>query len=359
MAEDRRETFKRELAALTALDGVSGHEQAVVAYLRERMQGLADRIEVDPLGNLYATREGNGRHLMVGAHSDEIGALVANIEPAGFVRFQTVGGVHPGLLVGRKVSVAGHRGVVGLRPGHFDREARSGPPELNDLYIDLGLESGEEVRTLGIRAGDQITWRSELEETANPNRVVGKAVDNRVGALVALELLRAVQGETLPGRLTVVVAVQEEVGLKGAGVAAQRLQPDAALIIDTVPTADTPDTRQVNTFPVGLGRGPLFQVSSGQNARGFLLPAPIRQYLIETAERAAISYQLAPFAFGNTDAGSVYVAAGGVPTGVATIPRRYSHSPVEMLDVRDALATIRLAHEVARTMDAFPRGMMG
>jgi endoglucanase len=223
---------------------------------------------------------------------------------------------------------------------------------MRDLYLDLGLTSEEEVMALGIRIGDGITWQSELEPTANPDRVVGKAVDNRVGCLILLELLRAIQGEALPGTLTAAVAVQEEVGLKGARVVAERVKPDLALVIDTVPCADTPDSRHVHTFPVEIGRGPVLQVSSGPRASGYLMPEAIRDYLVRLAEEEQIPYQLAAFPFGNTDASAIY--ATGVLTAVATIARRYSHSPVEMLDLNDAVATLKLCLAVVRRVTELP-----
>lgn len=353
--------FRQDLLDLTALDGVSGHERPVVEHLRRAMEPLADSVEVDVLGNLYARRRGGaGPHLMVSAHSDEIGGLVSSIEPDGFLRFVVVGGVSELLLVGRKVRVSGHRGVIGVRPGHLQSpaEARTAP-EAGDLYIDLGLESGEAVTALGIRVGDCLTWQSELEPTANPDRLVGKGVDNRTGCVVLLELLRALQGAALPGPLSAVVAVQEEVGLKGARIAAERVRPDAALVIDTVPCADTPDSRHVRTFPVGLGRGPVLQVSSGPKGGGYLLPEGIRDYLVRLCEEEGIPYQLATFPFGNTDAASVYVSAGGIPTAAVTIPRRYSHSPVEMLDLNDVLATVRLCRAVVERVAEFPAGILG
>lgn len=352
-----QDRFFEELARLTAIDGVSGHEQHVVAYLRERMISLADRVEVDAFGNLYATREGGaGPHLMVEAHSDEIGGLVSDITSAGYLRFQAVGGVSEIMLTGRKVRVAGHRGIVGVRPGHIQSDAeRRTVPVLEDLYIDLGCDSRAQVEQLGIQPGEQITWESELERTANPDRVAGKAVDNRVGCLVLLELLRVLQGQELDGTLSVVVAVQEEVGLKGAKVAAERIRPDAALVIDTVPCADTPDAH-VNTFPVRLGKGPIFQVSSGRHAAGFIMPDTMRHYLTRIAGEANIPYQLATFAYGNTDGSAIRNL--GISTAVATMPRRYSHSPVEMLDLNDALATVRLCEEITRRVSEFPRSIL-
>lgn len=355
MAE--KDHFFQQLARLTDIDGVSGHEQQVVAYLREQMAPMVDRVEVDAMGNLYAIKEGgDGPHLMIEAHSDEIGGLVSDITPDGFLRFQAVGGVTESMLTGRKVRVGGYRGIVGVRPGHIQSEGeRRTVPGIEDLYIDLGLESRDQVAALGIVPGDQITWQSELESTANPERVAGKAIDNRVGCLVLLELLRSLHGQELAGPLTVVVAVQEEVGLKGARVAAERIRPDVALVIDTVPCADTPDAH-VNTFPVRLGLGPVFQVSSGRHASGFIMPDTVRSYLTRVAADAAIPYQLATFAYGNSDGSAIRNT--GISTAVVTMPRRYSHSPVEMLDLNDARATLRLCQEVVRRVGEFPRGIL-
>jgi endoglucanase len=296
---------------------------------------------------------------MVAAHSDEIGGLVAAIDPGGWLRLQTVGGVSESMLIGRKVRVRGVRGVVGVRPGHLQSKAeRRTAPELEQLYVDLGYDSADEVSALGIRPGDQITWQSELEPLANEDRVVGKAIDNRISCLLAVELLRGLQGRQLPGPVTVVVAVQEEVGLKGARVAAERVRPDCALVVDTTPCADTPDSAHVHTFPARLGRGPVLQVSSGRQAGGFILPESVRDFLVGVAEAEGIPYQLAPFAYGNTDAASIYVSAGGIPTAAVTMARRYAHSPVEMLDLNDAVATLRLCRAVIERVNEFPRGIL-
>lgn len=357
--DERKAPFRDELAQLTALDGISGHERQVVEHLRRAMEPLADRVEVDALGNLYATRSGgDGPHLMVSAHSDEIGALVSAVEEDGFLRLQPVGGMTEVVMAGRKVRVRGHRGVIGVRPGHLQsRQESRTVPAAEDLYLDLGLQSADAVRALGVRVGDQITWESELAPTANPDRLVGKAVDNRVSCLILLELLRSLRESDLPGPLTAAVAVQEEVGMKGARIAAEHVRPDVALVVDTVPCADTPDGRHIHSFPVRLGGGPVFQVSSGGEGSGFLMPEPVRDFLVHVAEEESIPYQLAAFAYGNTDASGVYVSARGIPTAVATIPRRYSHSPVEMLDLNDALATLDLCKAVVHRVNEFPIGL--
>jgi endoglucanase len=358
--DDVRDRFVQELTALTELNGVSGHEQAVVEHLREEMTPYADRVEVDPMGNLYARREGGGgTHMLLAAHSDEIGALVAAVEPEGFLRLERVGGIWEAMMIGRKVRVRGLLGVIGVRPGHLQspQEARTAP-EVAELYVDVGASSAEEVEQLGIRVGDQVTWQSELEPLANPRRVAGKAIDNRLGCLIALQVLRSLQRDELTGPLTVAVAVQEEVGLKGARVVAERVRPDAAVVVDTTPCPDTPDSLRPHTFPVRLGRGPVLQVSSGARAGGFILPDAIRDHVVHVAEDAAIPYQLAAFAYGNTDASAIFGAADGIPTAPITVPRRYSHSPVELLDLDDALNTLRLVEQIVRRSAEFPRGIV-
>src|SRR5437763_1795761 len=171
--------LKATLRELTALDGVAGQEMAVVRWLRERLAPLADEVSVDRMGNLAATRRGEGPHLVLSAHSDEIGALVKAIEPDGKIRFEKNGGVVETLLVGRKVRVGGVPGIVGVKAGHLQRpdEQRTVPP-VRDLYVDIGYDSREEVVALGIRAGTPITYDAPLAELTNPDRVFGKAVDN-------------------------------------------------------------------------------------------------------------------------------------------------------------------------------------
>jgi endoglucanase len=348
------DTLFDELASLTAIDGVSGHEGPVFRALRERFAPLVSTVEVDTVGNLYARREGrNGPHVMIEAHSDEIGYLVAAIEPDGWLRIQAVGGVSPAFSQGRVVRVHGVTGVIGLRSGHLSRGEPAPPVDLDGLYVDLGFDSRDAVEQLGVRIGDGVVLQGELRRLANTDRVVGKAIDNRTGCVVLLETLRALGDAPSAGPLTAVVAVQEEVGLKGARVAAERVRPALAIVVDTVPCADTPDSRGVTTFPARLGAGPVIQVSSGRAGSGYLMPEWVRDAIVSIATEAGIPYQLATFAFGDTDASSIYTAAGGIPTAVVTIPRRYSHSPVEVMDLNDVASAIRLCVELVRRADRF------
>ena len=184
--------------------------------------------------------------------------MVKSIQPDGFLRIDKLGGVLDALLLGRKVWVNGHLGVVGVKSGHLqsaDEKTRVTPLDL--LYVDVGASSSEEVARMGIRIGDPWVWLSELEQMTNPDLLVGKAIDNRLSCAVLLQVLRELQGAALDGTLIALVAVQEEVGLRGAKVAAEHAAPDYAVCVDTFMSGDTPDVNYYREMPVGIGRGPV------------------------------------------------------------------------------------------------------
>lgn len=337
--------LKDELIQLTSelcrIPGAPGFEHQVVRWLIERFRPYADTLEVDHMGNLYAVRKGNpsGPTLMVSAHSDEIGGVVRAIEPSGFLRFNKLGGVLDGLLVGRKVMVGNHFGVVGVKPGHAQTEQdRSRVLEYTKLYIDVGADSEAEVRQMGIRIGDPVTYVSEVDRFTNQDRFCGKALDNRLSCVLLLALLRNLQDVAVDGDLYAVVTVQEEVGLRGAQVAAYHVNPTCALVVDTIPCGDTPDAEADKVLPIGIGRGPVFRLVSRED----VMHHGMKRLLIETAEAEGIPYQLVVHDRSTTDASTIHKQREGIPTGIITIPRRYSHSPVEVADINDAVNTLNL-----------------
>lgn len=257
------DALQADLAELTALHAPSGCEQPVIARLRQLFQPYVESVEVDHMGNLTAMRAGppGAPHVVVSAHADEIGALVASIEPEGFLRLLPIGGVQPALLEGRAVWVNGRAGLIGARSGHLTPRAEHGRVlAFADLYVDLGVESAGEVEALGVRIGDPVVVLSELRRLAG-TRVAGKGIDNRAGCVLLLHLLRRLQKRSLPCRLSVLVTVQEEVGLRGARVAFARLRPDLAIVVDTFPAAGTPDTRTL-PYSARIGQGVLITPAS-------------------------------------------------------------------------------------------------
>ncbi len=342
--------LKETLRELTALDGVAGQEMAVVRWLRERFVPLADEVTVDRMGNVIATkRGGDGPHLLISAHSDEIGGLVTAIEPDGKIRFAKNGGVIETLLVARKVRIGTVPGIVGVKAGHLQRpdEQRTVPP-IRDLYIDVGYDTAVEVAALGIHTGMPITYDAPLSALTNGDRVYGKAVDNRIACAILLQLLERLQGTTLGGTLTCAVAVQEEVGLRGAQVLAYRLNPDYIIVMDTMPSGDTPEMRLTQDANVRIGAGPVIRLmAGGGGGGGHHMPPQMVRLMIDTAAAADIPVQPVVLAGANTDAATMHLVREGIPTGVINLPRRYSHSPVEMLDLNDAAHALLLAEAIA------------
>ena len=339
---------------LCRIPGAPGFEHDVVAWLVDKFRPYADEIEVDSMGNLYAVRRGDssGPVVMISAHSDEIGGVIRGVEPQGFLRFNKLGGVLDSLMVGRKVMVKGHLGVVGIKAGHAQtEEERMRVPVYSDQYIDVGSDSAAEVAEMGIQIGDPVTYVSEVQLFTNRSRFVGKALDNRLGCVVLLALLRSLQGSQIEGIVHAVVTVQEEVGLRGAKVAANRVSPDCAIVVDTMPCGDTPDMAGNNPLPIGIGKGPVFRLVS----RGDVTHHGMKRLLIETSEANSIPYQLVVHDRSTTDASAIHVQGEGIPTGIVTVPRRYAHSPVEVADIRDVTNTVALLRALVGRLREFER----
>ncbi len=346
-----KENLLKKLKKLTELSGVSGHETEVVRFLRDQLGKIADEIEIDAMGNVFALKRGNqdGPRFMLAAHSDQIGAVVRWIDDDGFLRFERVGGTLNSLLVGRKVRVGDVFGVIGVKPGHYQTaEEKKQVPSTEELYIDVGAESREEARQLGVEIGTPVTYDDELSIFADGNHFCGAGVDDRAGCAVMWQLLEEVAGGNFAGELWAVATVQEEVGLRGAGVAAERVKPDFALALDTIPCGGTPDVSK-SQLHLEIGKGPVFALVSGPRGRA-AAPPVIRNLLIDTAQKHEVPHQPVIFNGGNNDAASIQQAVKGIPAGSVTLPRRYSHSPVEVGDIRDMQATVDLLKAIVNEM---------
>lgn len=343
--QDIIDALRTDLTELTALHAPSGSEQPVIAHLRELFAPLVDEVKVDHMGNLTATRKGSGPHIVVAAHADEIGAVVSSIDAEGFLRLEALGGVQSRLLEGRPVWVNGKPGVIGARPGHLISAAEQGRGvAMADLFVDLGVDSAAEVQALGIRIGDPVVVLSELRRLAG-TRVAGKGIDNRASCVLLLHLLQRLAHRELPCQLTALVAVQEEVGLRGAATSFERLRPNLAIVVDTFPATGTPDTRHMS-YSARIGKGALITPVSASGDSGYLIPRAIQNVMITAAERIGAPYQLAISHGGVTDAAAAHLAAGGIPTMEIKLPRRYSHTPVEVLDLNDLAAALALVEEI-------------
>ncbi|WP_185960074.1 M42 family metallopeptidase [Planococcus soli] len=342
-----KEQFFQELKVLAALPGSPGREHQVVKRLAELLEPLAD-VEIDHMGNIYAVLEGSkpGPTVLVSAHSDEIGCMVSAIDSKGFLRMERTGGMMDALLVGRKVNVNGHFGVVGVKAGHLQTASeKTKVLPIGEMYVDVGARSKEKVLKMGIEIGDSITYISDLDRFTNSDLICGKAIDNRSCCVMLVELFKAFQDKDFSGTLVGVITVQEEVGLRGAQIAGYKIDPDYAIILDTIACADTPDG---NTYPIAIGRGPVLPLLSGGGARGNLMAPQMKDLIIKYAERNDVPIQLSVMPNGTTDLSAVHLVKEGILGAAITFPRRYSHSPIEMADLKDFEAGFTLLKAMLR-----------
>lgn len=343
------------LKRLSEAFGPSGFEDEVRDLVIKELGPYVDDLIVDKWGNVIGVRYGKRRDLkaMVAAHIDEIGLLIDNIDKNGFLRFRAIGGWNEVTLVSQRVvikTVDGRKikGVIGSRPPHVtppgkEREA----PELKDLFIDIGASSDEEVRKLGIKVGSVAILDRDFE-VLNENVVTGKAFDDRVG--VAVMLWAARQLRDSEATIYFVATVQEEVGLRGAQIAADRVYPDFAIALDTTIAADVPGVTE-REFVTRIGKGPAVKVMDGSRGSVFIAHPTLTNFLISVAEELKIPYQLEVLIGGTTDALGIAFRRDGIPATTISIPTRYVHSPVELLSIDDAINAAKLLSEALSRVD--------
>lgn len=333
----------RQLVDLTA---PSGHEEDAARFLYQSLQGLADEVTVDALGNVIARRKGarpGARSLVISAHMDEIGFIVRKIEPGGFLRFEKLGGHDDRILLAQRVWVRTAQGrilgVIGCKSAHLSGGERDRVVKHTEMYIDIGARSDEEVRQMGVTVGDPIGYVGELAELGRgTGRYIAHGIDDRAGCALLWHLLADLKGQELPGDLYAVFSVQEEVGLRGARTAGQAIGADVALALDMTAADDTPDT---GTRHLQVGKGPAIKIMDNSLLAH---PAVVRM-LHAAASRAQVEVQVEILTGIGTDAGALHQAGKGAPTGCISVANRYTHSPVEMMDIRDLEGAYRLLKE--------------
>jgi putative aminopeptidase FrvX len=318
--------FKR----LVEIPGGSGFEEKVIeAIVAELKRSLPD-VSVDPMGNVIGKLGRGKKSVMLCAHSDEVGLLIKYIDPKGFIYFDLNGMIDERVLLSTKVDICADRGiftgVVGVKNRHLlTAEDLKRPISISDLWIDVGAGSAEEVRSWGIEIGDPIVFHPNFQKIGK-GTILTKAIDNRAGCTVLIELAERMKSKKIDYQLFFVAAVQEEIGSRGAKVASQTLGPDMAIVIDTVPASDpiTPPQQAASE----CGKGPVIR-SMDVNALGWgtVYSKKIRQRLINTALKNKIPHQKDIFRTW-TDASTIHTSGRGIPCGGLYIPRRYSHSPV-------------------------------
>ena len=339
------------LADLALTQGISGHEQDVAEVFKSWVEDSCDEITYDNLGSIIALKKGkgNGPKLMLAGHIDEVGFLVKSIDDQGFLRLHPVGGWWGHVLPSKAVSIETrcgkiYMGVIGSKAPHgMKPEVRNKVMDIADLYVDLGVQSKAEVNCLGIQVGDPITPKGDFHVMANPNFLMSKAWDNRVGAAVVVDVLRSLKGVETEADIYSVGTVQEEVGLRGAKTAAQSINPDIALTLDVTIATDTPGGD--NRIKMGVG------VTLGVMDASYIAHKGLLYQLEDLAKELEFDTQFEMMSAGGTDSGEIHKVHDGVITLTLSIPARYIHSHLGLIHRKDYADTVSLITEFAKRLD--------
>lgn len=320
---------------LVDITGPSGYEHNVRAFVMKEIEAFAEEMHVDPLGNLIARKgkattqsPSRGKKIMISAHMDEIGIIATHVDKNGFVRFTNIGGVYPRNCVGGRVRfLNGTAGVIGQ-----EKAGASEAKPLAEMYIDVGATSEKDCP---VKVGDVAAFERPFSDLNG--RLVSKAMDDRIGVAVGIEALKRLQ--KTPHEVYFVFSVQEEVGLRGATTSAFGVDPEIGVAIDVTGSGDTPNGLRME---VSLGKGPAIKVRDG----GMLSDPRIVDWMVASAKKAKLPYQMEVLEGGTTDAKAIQISRAGVLAGCLSIPCRYIHTPSEMVDYSDVENGVALLVEM-------------
>ncbi|MCA9666834.1 MAG: M42 family metallopeptidase [Myxococcales bacterium] len=345
MKKDAREF----LAQLLDAPSPSGYEGPARRVWLARVADVADETSVDVHGNAIATlNPGGSPRVMLAGHMDELGFQIHHIDDNGMLRFRPIGGHDMRQLTGRRVLVHTAKGaivgVIGQRPIHLIRDRKThNAPKYHELWIDCGFADGKEAKR-NVDIGDPATYQESFAMLRG-EIAVARGFDNRAGAFVVAEVLRALKGaKGLKAQVTAVATVQEEIGLRGARTAAYGIDPEVGIAVDVTWATDNPGGEARVIGECKLGAGPVL-------TRGPNINPPLYDMLRTAARRGKISLQHRALPAGSgTDANAIQITRAGVATALLGVPQRYMHSPVELCHLGDLDATVRLIAGTIRQM---------
>ena len=331
------------ITELCSLSGPSGFEERVFSRIREILEPLVDEISTDPLGNLIAVKKcgkPDAKKLMLNAHIDEIGLIVTGHEK-GFLRFSSIGGVDPRMLPARELRVLTDPpifGVIDTMPPHvLTDEEKEKSLDPKKLFIDVGF--GEEEVKTRVPLGTPVVFADGCERFAE-NRICGKSLDDRACAAILIKVFERLKDASLDIDLFLLLSTQEEVGLRGAVPGTFSVNPDFAVAVD-VTHAATPDSKKGETLDMCKGA----VIAVGPN-----MSRVVSNRLFEIARSKEIPYQTEVLSGpSGTDAWAIQVSREGVLTGLVSLPIKYMHTPVELMDISDAEAVVKLLTEYVLT----------
>lgn len=339
------------LFELLSTPSPTGFESAGQRHWANHLRPLVDAVEHDHYGNTWATVEGTAAadtpRLMLEAHADEIGFMINHVDDQGFLYIRPIGGSDPALARGRRIRIMGNDGdrvgVIGNTAIHLRERNGEKVPDWHAFYVDIGAASKEDVVAQGIRIGHPAVYVDTVQELG-PSRLVGRALDNRIGGYIIAQVMCRLAEARPAATVQAVNAVQEEIGGNGARMVTHRLRPDVAVVLDVTHATDTPGLDKPKHGDVKLGGGPT--VTHGTSNH----PSVVGR-LIDLAEAEGIPLQHeASSRFTGTDTDKVFITRDGVPSALVSLPMRYMHSTVEMVDQEDVARCIDLLTAFARSL---------
>ncbi len=331
--------------------GAPGQESEVRRIFRKE---LGEGVRTDRAGNIFCEKRGDSDHprILIPAHMDEVGLAVQAITEEGLLRFVALGGWWAHTLLAKRVRIRTVEGVeipgvVGAKPPHFLSEnEREKVMSIEEMFIDVGARDAAEVRTFGIGLGDAIVPDSSFTRMANPDLLLSKAFDDRAGFSAVIQAALEMEKVSHPNTAVFAGTVQEEVGTRGARAAAFSASPDLAIVVEGAPADDLPGVGKQER-QAAIGRGPQIRLMD-QSA---ILNREFVRFVVETAEKNSIPYQLTVRRKGGTDAAPIHLHGSGVPTVVIAVPSRYIHTHNTILDISDYLNTVKLLVKLIETID--------
>ena len=326
------------LKTICSIDGTSGDESRAREYIMSNI--TADEIKVDNLGNLLVFKRGRKtpkNKIMIAAHMDEVGFMVTDITDDGFLRFGAVGGIDPRVVLGRAVRFSnGTKGVIGTKAVHQQSpDERKKAPETDAMFIDIGASSREEAESY-VKRGNTACFDSDFFAFGD-GFVKGKAIDDRAGCLIMMDMINSVPEYDTWFAFT----VQEEVGTRGAKAASFTIAPDIAIVLETTTACDI-DGSSGDKRVCELGKGCVVSYMD----RGTIYDTGLYNLAFEIAKAESIPAQTKTLIAGGNDSGAIHVSRGGVRTAALSVPCRYLHSPSCVVKLSDIEAVKQLAYNL-------------
>ena len=329
------------LERLCKCSGISGDEYEIRNLIKKEIENYADEIATDNLGNLIVYKKGKKRakhKLMLSAHMDEVGLMVTDITSDGYLKFDEVGGIDKRVLLGKQVTVGADKlnGVIGIKPIHLTKgDESSTVPAMSEMYIDIGADSADEAKKY-IGIGDSVNFVTDFEQ--NGMTIKSKALDDRFGCYVLIELIKS----ELEYDAHFVFAVQEEVGLRGAKVAAYTVDPEFSIVVETTTAADVPEV-DAHKQVCNLSQGAVISVMD----RRTIYDKELVKAAFNIVEKCTADAQYKRAVAGGNDAGVIHQSRGGVRTLAVSLPCRYLHAPSCIVNISDCESTLKLVFELA------------